>query len=206
MGSARTAPVILSDCAHIDSDLAAAEGRERRRGRGAPAERGNVAPMTGEHVSGGVPSQGAPPEGEQPPEGALPPGERPPAVGDVLDGRYRLVDLLGRGGFGDVWRADELLPDGTPFRQVALKLLAPHVTDAASWVEEAKLLASFRHPSLVTIFATGVFQVAWPQPFVAMELLEGATLAEVLEERGPTPWRRVLAGAREAAGGLEVIH
>jgi serine/threonine protein kinase len=124
----------------------------------------------------------------------------------VLDGRYRLVALLGRGGFGDVWRADELLPDGTPFRQVALKLLAPHVTDAASWVEEAKLLASFRHPSLVTIFATGVFHGAWPQPFVAMELLEGQTLADILSERGPTAWRRVLAWAREAAGALDVIH
>ncbi len=124
----------------------------------------------------------------------------------MLDGRYRLVALLGRGGFGDVWRADELLPDGTPFRQVALKLLAPHVTDAASWVEEAKLLASFRHPSLVTIFATGVFHGAWPQPFVAMELLEGDNLADVLSERGPIPWRRVLAWAREAAAALDVIH
>ncbi len=148
-----------------------------------------------------------PASAEATPQGdARAPGERPPAEGDLLDGRYRLVALLGRGGFGDVWRADELLPDGTPFRQVALKLLAPHVTDAASWVEEAKLLASFRHPSLVTIFATGVFQGAWPQPFVAMELLEGATLADVLTERGPTPWRRVLAWAREAAGALDVIH
>ncbi len=152
--------------------------------------------MTAEPAEAGVP-----PAGQAPPE-----GERPPSEGDVLDGRYRLVALLGRGGFGDVWRADELLPDGTPFRQVALKLLAPHVTDAASWVEEAKLLASFRHPSLVTIFATGVFHGAWPQPFVAMELLEGSTLADVLTERGPVAWRRVLAWAREAAGALDVIH
>lgn len=124
----------------------------------------------------------------------------------MLDGRYRLVSLLGRGGFGDVWRADELLPDGTPFRQVALKLLALHVTDAASWVEEAKLLASFRHPSLVTIYATGVFHGAWPQPFVAMELLEGSTLADVLSSAGPIAWRRVLSWAREAAAALDVIH
>ncbi|MBK8258165.1 MAG: serine/threonine protein kinase [Polyangiaceae bacterium] len=138
--------------------------------------------------------------------GSVDSGERAAAEGDVLDGRYRLVTLLGRGGFGDVWRADELLPDGTPFRQVALKLLAPHVTDAASWVEEAKLLASFRHPSLVTIYATGVFHGAWPQPFVAMELLEGSTLGDVLNDRGPIAWRRVLAWAREAAAALDVIH
>ncbi|MFO0588567.1 MAG: protein kinase [Polyangiaceae bacterium] len=148
-----------------------------------------------------APAEGSPKNGD-----ATSPSDRPYAEGDVLDGRYRLVSLLGRGGFGDVWRADELLPDGTPFRQVALKLLAPHVTDAASWVEEAKLLASFRHPSLVTIFATGVFHGAGPQPFVAMELLEGCTLADVLQDKGPTPWRRVLAWAREAAGALDVIH
>ena len=41
--------------------------------------------------------------------------------GEVLDGRYRLGKRLGRGGFGDVWRAEELLPDGTTLREVALK-------------------------------------------------------------------------------------
>jgi len=172
-----------------EGERGAAVGRHR-------SDHDNVAAMTADALSAGA----------APPEARLLDAERPPAAGDVLDGRYRLVALLGRGGFGDVWRADELLPDGTPFRQVALKLLAPHVTDAASWVEEAKLLASFRHPSLVTIFATGVFHGSWPQPFVAMELLEGSTLGEVLSERGPVAWRRVLAWAREAASALDVIH
>src|SRR5215212_6513911 len=105
------------------------------------------------------------------------------AAGDVLDGRYRLVDRLGRGGFGDVWRAEELLPDGAPFRDVALKLLVPEFADATRWSEEAKLLASFRHPSLVTVFAAGVIEGAVRQPFVAMELLIGDTLADVIQQR-----------------------
>src|SRR5262249_21153059 len=62
------------------------------------------------------------------------------AAGQVLDRRYRLGQRLGRGGFGDVWRAEELLPDGAPFREVALKLLVS-TFDAANWAEEAKLLA-----------------------------------------------------------------
>src|SRR5512140_2182933 len=99
--------------------------------------------------------------------------------GDVLDGRYRLVERLGHGGFGDVWRADELLPDGAPFRQVALKLLLTSGSDdAIDWAEEAKLLASFRHPSLVTIYAAGILSEAPRSPFVSMELLEGAPLAD----------------------------
>ncbi|MBK9258836.1 MAG: serine/threonine-protein kinase PknK [Polyangiaceae bacterium] len=128
------------------------------------------------------------------------------APGDRLDERFLLIERLGRGGFGDVWRAEELLPDGAPLRVVALKLLHKIAHDAAHWAEEAKLLASFRHPSLVTIYAAGVFAKPEPIPFVAMELLEGRTLADVLSERKRVPWRRVVAWARAVAAALDVIH
>ncbi len=127
------------------------------------------------------------------------------AEGHVLDGRYRLVDRLGRGGFGDVWRAAELLPDGTPFRDVALKLLVSG-GDSGDWAEEAKLLASFRHPALVTIYAAGILAIDPPQRFVAMELLEGRTLADEIRVRGRLPWRRVLRWACSVAAALDVIH
>jgi len=126
--------------------------------------------------------------------------------GDHLDERFLLIERLGRGGFGDVWRAEELLPDGTPLRTVALKLLHKSAHDAVHWAEEAKLLASFRHPSLVTIYAAGVLSKPETLPFVAMELLEGRTLADVLSERKRVPWRRVLAWARAVAAALDVIH
>jgi len=128
------------------------------------------------------------------------------APGDRLDERFLLVERLGRGGFGDVWRADELLPDGATLRTVALKLLQKNAHDAAHWAEEAKLLASFRHPSLVTIYAAGVLSKPETMPFVAMELLEGRTLGDVLAERKRVPWRRVLAWARAVAAALDVIH
>ncbi len=128
------------------------------------------------------------------------------APGDRLDERFLLIERLGRGGFGDVWRAEELLPDGTPLRTVALKLLQKNAHDAAHWAEEAKLLASFRHPSLVTIYAAGVLSKPETMPFVAMEVLEGRTLADVLSERKRVPWRRVLAWARAVAAALDVIH
>lgn len=126
--------------------------------------------------------------------------------GDVLDRRYRLSCRLGRGGFGDVWRADELLPDGAPFREVALKVLTADFADAAHWTEEAKLLASLRHPSLVTVYSAGLLAGPPETPFVAMELLEGGTLADLLRQRGRIPWRRVLAWARDVAGALDAIH
>ncbi len=125
--------------------------------------------------------------------------------GDVLDRRYRLIERLGRGGFGDVWHAEELLPDGAPFRDVAIKLLDGG--DTTDWAEEAKLLASFRHPSLVTVYAAGILDDGGSGVrFVAMELLLGKSLSDVLRARGPIPWRRALGWALSAATALDVIH
>ncbi|MFO0756925.1 MAG: protein kinase [Byssovorax sp.] len=148
------------------------------------------------------------------------------APGTVLDGRFRLIEIIGRGGFGEVFRAEELLPDGAAIREVALKVLAPE-SDLGAWAEEAKLLASFSHPSLVTVLAAGLLHVEIegaresdregareggaaraeaPLPFVAMELLAGETLSEVLARRGRLPWRRALAWARDVASALDMIH
>src|SRR4051812_7307501 len=130
--------------------------------------------------------------------------------GLVLDCRFRLVEAIGRGGFGEVFRAEELLPNGAAIREVALKILSPE-SDLGAWAEEAKLLASFSHPSLVTILAAGLLTVEAegarvPVPFVAMELLDGETLGAVLARRGRIPWRRVLAWARDVAAALDLIH
>jgi hypothetical protein len=126
-------------------------------------------------------------------------------AGDVLDGRYRLVERLGQGGFGDVWRAEELLPDGKPLREVAIKLLVRGV--ASDWAEEARIIASLRHPALVTIYAAGIVAVDdVPTPFVAMELLRGENLANLVGAGQTVVWRRALAWARETAAALDEIH
>jgi len=133
----------------------------------------------------------------------VPASER--AAGEILEGRYRLVERLGQGGFGDVFRAEELLPDGKRLREVALKLLVRGV--ATDWAEEARIIASLRHPALVTIYAAGLLAVdERPTPFVAMELLEGDNLAVFVERGRIVAWRRVLRWAREAAAALDEIH
>ncbi len=124
--------------------------------------------------------------------------------GAVLDDKYRLVERIGRGGFGDVWRAVELLPGGAPLRDVALKVLAPEF-DGTTWAEEAKLLASLSHDSLVTIYQAGILQDIGA-PFVAMELLIGETLADKLRRRGKLPWRAALRYGRDVAAALDAIH
>jgi len=131
-------------------------------------------------------------------------GEAARRAGQVLDGRYKLVERLGRGGFGDVWRAEELLPDGAVLREVALKLLRTHA--GADWSAEARIIASLRHQALVTIYAAGVLELEASVPFVAMELLIGSSLETFVEREQRVPWRRVLSWAREAAAALDEIH
>lgn len=125
--------------------------------------------------------------------------------GDVLDERYRLVEPLGQGGFGDVWRAEELLPDGKPLREVALKLLVRAV--ATDWAEEARLIAALRHAALVTVYAAGLLDTpGGAVPFVAMELLRGASLASLVDAGCRLSWRRALKLALEVAAALDEIH
>jgi len=131
--------------------------------------------------------------------------ERERTEGQVLGDRYRLVERLGQGGFGDVWRAEELLPDGKPLREVALKLLVRAV--ASDWAEEARIIATLRHPALVTVYAAGILGTdAGELPFVAMELLRGDSLGALVARGRRVAWRRALSWAREVAAALDEIH
>ena len=98
--------------------------------------------------------------------------------GDVINGRYRIVGLIGRGGFGAVYSGEHT---GT-HQQVALKLLMPSEddprTDIRRFHQEAQLTASLRHPNTVRVFDVG--QTQHGALFLAMELLHGETLEDRL--------------------------
>src|SRR4029077_19978378 len=100
--------------------------------------------------------------------------ETPIAEGYVVAGRYKLVRRLGEGGMGAVWVAeDEKLRS-----QVALKLLHGAVQETEDglkrFLREAQAAARLRSPHVVQILEHGVDQGV---PFIAMELLEGESLA-----------------------------
>ncbi|MEV1146898.1 serine/threonine-protein kinase, partial [Micromonospora sp. NPDC049799] len=121
----------------------------------------------------------------------------------LLAGRYRLDERLGRGGMSVVWRAhDEVLE-----RDVAVKVLV--ATDpAARWRirAEAKAAARLSHPNVTNVYDYGESPVGGDQvPFVVMELLTGTTLAQRLTE-GPLPSRDALRIGAEVAAGLAAAH
>lgn len=114
-----------------------------------------------------------------------------PYVGQILDEKYRLERLLGRGGMGAVYLATHL---GTE-RYVALKLITPQFMRNAEFVErfkrEARAAGRLRHPNVVDVTDFGFADAGGePVAYLVMEYLDGCTLGDVLaeEERLPLEW------------------
>jgi len=117
--------------------------------------------------------------------------------GSVIDGRYRLLRRIGSGGMADVWEAED--PDLQ--RRVALKVLHRRFAQDREFVErferEAEAAAGLSHPNVVAVFDRGSVEGTH---YIAMQLLEGRTLKELIDQ-GLTPEqsvsliRQVLEGA-----------
>ncbi|TNJ34919.1 serine/threonine-protein kinase [Arenimonas terrae] len=127
-------------------------------------EHEDLAPTEGLPTRSGLPAAS---------EGSLPPGARL--------GRYRVDSLLGRGGMGEVYRAEQLEP---VHRTVALKLLNVRRLDArhlAYFEVERQLLAQMKHPAIAQVFDAGATPEGYP--FFVMEFIEGSALTSFCESR-----------------------
>jgi hypothetical protein len=147
--------------------------------------------------------------GEEPVVAGPPPG---PGTGRFVGGRFRLLDRLGSGGMGTVWRAHDEIVD----RYVAIK--EPRVPDQLSEAErttlylrmqrEARAAARIDHPSVVTVHDVVIED---ERPWLVMELVHGRSLAEVLEEGTLQPQEAArtglaIVGALAAAHDAGILH
>ncbi|WP_375754409.1 serine/threonine-protein kinase [Corallococcus exercitus] len=130
---------------------------------------------------------------------------RPPLkTGDLLEGKWRLEELLGAGGMGQVYRALDVALE----RTVAIKLLHEALSEdpesVARFEREARAMARLEHPHITPIHAVGQER---GRPFIVMKHLEGMSLARYLKSvPGPLPVPEVLALARQVCAGLDFIH
>jgi serine/threonine protein kinase len=117
-------------------------------------------------------------------------------------GRYRLIELLGRGGMGEVWRAYDTATD----RVVAVKLLPPHLAEDQTFVQrfrrEAHAAAQLNNPHIIPIHTYGEID---GRLYVDMRLIEGRDLQNVLAA-GPLAPARAVAIIEQVAKALHAAH
>jgi serine/threonine protein kinase len=115
---------------------------------------------------------------------------------------FELMDKLGEGGMGVVYRARYVVDN----RHVAVKLLPPDIANEmilSRFERELEILNTLRHPHIVRCFG-GVCE--GNQHFYAMELVEGGTLDRLLEQRGRLSWEATVQFALQMAAGLAYAH
>ncbi len=120
-------------------------------------------------------------------------------IGKVVS-HYRVLEKLGEGGMGVVYKAEDLKLT----RTVALKFLPPTVgeKEKARLIREAQVIAQLDHPNLCTVYEVNE---ADGLPYIAMAYVEGMTLKERIE-KGPRSIAEVLDFARQIARGLQAAH
>jgi Leucine-rich repeat (LRR) protein len=155
-------------------------------------------PDTGDTCTVG-PEGGAPADGEAPLT-FLQPATRPDSLGRI--GHYEVLEVLGKGGFGIVFRAfDEQLQ-----RVVAVKVLAPALAATSParkrFLREARSSAKVRHENVVQVYAVE----EQPLPYLVMEFIPGETLQQRLDRIGPLEVPEVVQLGRQIAVGLAAAH
>ncbi|MEW9529117.1 protein kinase [Microbispora sp. NPDC049125] len=127
--------------------------------------------------------------------------------GYLLAARYRLIEPVGRGGMGTVWRArDELLDRDVAVKEVRLPLVLDEELRAelcARTEREGRATAMVAHPSVITLFDVITED---ERPWIVMELLKARSLEELIKQEGPLPPRRVAEIGRQVLGALRAVH
>ena len=123
--------------------------------------------------------------------------------GDVLAGRYRIGGLLGRGGMGEVYRADDLKLK----QAVALKFLPESLTTngaaLARFYREVSVARQISHRHVCRVYDVAEYD---GQHFISMEFVRGEELSSLLKRIGRLPQDKAVDVARQLCGGLSAVH
>ena len=133
-------------------------------------------------------------------------------TGELIDGRYQLIRNIAGGGMATIYEALDTRLD----RKVAVKVMHPHLAQDEKFVErfirEAKAAAALSHPNIVAVQDQGWNQSGVPAVFIVMEMVEGHTLRDYLNEQGAMPVKDgikfllPILSALSAAHKLGIVH
>lgn len=133
-------------------------------------------------------------------------------TGEVIDGRYQLIRQMASGGMATIYEAIDTRLD----RKVAVKIMHPHLAQDEKFIErfirEAKAAAALSHPNIVAVQDQGWNQSGVPAVFLVMEMIEGHTLRDFLNEQGSLQIKDgikfllPILSALSAAHKLGIVH
>lgn len=130
--------------------------------------------------------------------------DKDPLVGSLLDDRYQVTGVLGRGGMGVVYKADDEQTD----RIVAIKMLHAHkVADSEAlkrFNREARTVAQVNHHHIIKLFDFGMSKQG--QPYIVMDFIEGHSLKDELELKGALPFDRASVLFEQVLDALDFAH
>ncbi len=133
------------------------------------------------------------------------PEGRDPLLGRVINGQFKIVRKLGEGGYGAVYEAKDVNLE----RRIALKIMLPSRAASREYVakffREARTAAQLSHPNVVAVHGVGLDKENNVY-FLAMEYVEGRTLHDVLQERGPLPVTDAVDYMVQSCRGLAAAH
>jgi serine/threonine protein kinase len=129
------------------------------------------------------------------------------APGDVVAGRYKIVDLVGSGGTGEVYRAADQALGGTVALKTLKHAVAKHPVLLERFRREAQNALRVTHPNVCRIRDIGIHAAGGQKRFfLTMELLEGESLAVHLSKRPPFSTSEALPIVKQIAAGLQAAH
>ena len=134
---------------------------------------------------------------------SIPQDGSPLVAGQILSGRYRIVGQLGKGGMGEVYRADDLSLEQT----VAIKFLSPQFADNEAvrqrFQQEVRVARQISHPNLCRVHDIGEVD---GRLYLTMEYIDGEDLASLIRRIGYLPRDKAVEIAQQLCGGLAAAH
>lgn len=127
-----------------------------------------------------------------------------PLIGTVLAGNYEILEVLGHGGMGVVYRGKHTLME----RVVAIKMLQSQLISDTNSVkrfqQESKAAARLKHPHIIDVYDFGISPAG--QPYIVMEFLEGTPLSDLIKKEGQISVERSIKIISEACDALDHAH
>ena len=124
-------------------------------------------------------------------------------LGKIVDGRYRVLEVIGRGGMGVVYRVEHLRMGKVAAMKVLHRDLASDPDVIARFEREAAAVSKLHHPHTVQVFDFGTANGAL---YLIMEFVRGLDLQSIITRDGPMPWSRAAPLLAQICGALQEAH